>query len=94
MRLAALFIKNMESHGTSHVYDGEWSGEEKQRIDALMLDWTSDWVGPGFNTWELWKRSDGVYMAKRFTWDNFDIHGRDFAEFIEKIDGYYNRMAS
>ena len=91
MTLAALFMKNMEPHGTSHIYDGEWSDEETSRIDALMQDWTAKWVGPGFNTWHLWKRDDGVYMAKRFTWDKFDIWDKDFAEFVEKLDGYYNR---
>lgn len=89
MNIAALFIKNLEPEGISHVYEGDWTDEEKAVIDPLMERWCEKWMGPGFNTWYLWKADWGAYLIKRFTWDNFDINSNSFDDIVKKLSNYY-----
>lgn len=91
MSIAALFMKNLEPEGISHVYEGDWTDQEKEVIDLLMAQWCGKWIAPGFNTWHLWKMDSSRYFVKRFTWDNFDINSDSFNDIVKKLSVYYGK---
>lgn len=73
-----------------YTFKGNWTPDEQKVIESTIRVYAPDKVDAGFNDW-LFLKSGSIFMAKRATWDGFDLGEGTPERLAQQLDNYYSR---